>query len=167
VSQVYFHFPSPPSSSVLTLHTPLSLSPLPSVFRLRPSPPLSAPSATIGDVTHRAPPADGYRQRPPSKNRPAERHPRHQITAATTNHWCRPPSSASAHHQQYRHPPFHLPPFSLNFSHAPFSRRHPLNDTTTGRFRPPPPYNSHRVEEGMYTWLYMKIRFFFISDLIA
>jgi hypothetical protein len=67
-------------SFLLTLHTRLSLL---SIIRLRPSPPLSAPSATIGDVTHRTPPADRHRQRPPSKNRPAERHPRHQITVAT------------------------------------------------------------------------------------
>ena len=52
----------PPHHSSHASLSPLNLSPLP-----------------IGDVTHRTPPADRHQQCPPSKNRPAEHHPWHQI----------------------------------------------------------------------------------------
>ncbi|KAE8037719.1 hypothetical protein FH972_010284 [Carpinus fangiana] len=85
----YFNFPSPPHSSHAALS--LSLSPRPSASAHHQ--PLPAPSATrappsatptygisskSGNVAHRTPPADRHRQRPPPKNRPAERHPRYQ-----------------------------------------------------------------------------------------
>jgi hypothetical protein len=84
------HFPSPPSSSLRSLHTPLSLSP--QSFASAHHQPLSAPSATIGDLTRRTPPADrtdnahhpktgqpnathGTRSLPPPPSTDADHHP--------------------------------------------------------------------------------------------